>query len=87
MSAGPRLASLRELPGESPPCSPHASRCHAGVVDEQPQITVSRTEWDALLAVATQYVDAFADGEMMTLPERMRLQEVEDILAAHGKRY
>lgn len=40
-----------------------------------------------LLAVATMYVDAFHDDEMMTLPERLRLQEIEGILDRHGRRY
>jgi hypothetical protein len=53
----------------------------------RPVITVDQTEFDALLAVATLYVEAFGNDEAMTLPERMRLQEVEDILAKHGKRY
>jgi hypothetical protein len=39
-----------------------------------------------LLAVATLYVNSFNDV-MMTLPERMRLQEIEDILDRHGRRY
>ena len=52
------------------------------------QVTIERAEWEALLAVATLYVGAFGDPEeTMTLPERMRLQEIEDILAKHGKRY
>jgi hypothetical protein len=45
------------------------------------------TETKALLAVATMYVDAFKEDETMTLPERMRLQEIEDILDRHGRRY
>ncbi len=48
---------------------------------------VAEPEIDALLAVATLYVDAFKDDEAMTLPERMRLQEIEDILDRHGRRY
>ena len=49
--------------------------------------TLTGAEIEALLAVATLYVDAFTDDEAMTLPERMRLQEIEDILARHGRRY
>ena len=41
----------------------------------------------ALLAVATVYLTAFKDEEPMTLPERMRLQEVEEVVARHGKRF
>lgn len=50
-------------------------------------VTVPESDFSALLAVATLYVNAFSDDEMMTLPERMRLQEVEDILDRHGRRY
>lgn len=49
---------------------------------------LTQHETDVLLAVATLYVDAFDDeNEMMTLPERMSLQEVEKILDRHGRRY
>ena len=44
-------------------------------------------EFEQLLAVATLYVEAFKEDEMMTLPEKMRLQEIEAILERHGKRY
>jgi hypothetical protein len=50
-------------------------------------VTVPRADFEVLLAVATLYVGAFADDEMMTLPEKMRLQEVEEVLKRHGKRY
>ena len=46
-----------------------------------------RHEFDQLLAVATLYVGAFTEDEMMTLPEKLRFQEVEAILEKHGKRY
>lgn len=43
--------------------------------------TLTDAEIGQLLAVARLYVAAFTDDdEMMTLPERMRLQEIEDIL-------
>lgn len=58
-----------------------------GPMDEAEQVTVDRTELDALLAVATLYVSAFGEDEMMTLPEKMRLQEVESVLEKHGRRY
>jgi hypothetical protein len=48
---------------------------------------ITEAEIEALLAVATLYVDAFKEDETMTLPERMRLQEIENILDRHGKRY
>jgi hypothetical protein len=50
-------------------------------------LTLTEAEIEALLAVATMYVDAFKDDDAMTLPERMRLQEIEDILNRHGCRY
>jgi hypothetical protein len=50
-----------------------------------PQLT--ETEVGQLLAVATLYVDAFTQDETMTLPERLRLQEIEDLLDRHGRRY
>jgi hypothetical protein len=56
-------------------------------MDEAERVTIGRVELDALLAVATLYVSAFTEDEMMTLPEKLRLQEVEDILGRHGKRY
>ncbi len=56
-------------------------------MDEAGQVTVDSTEWGALLAVATLYVNAFTEDEMMTLPEKLRLQEVEAILDKHGRRY
>ncbi|MCV7174951.1 hypothetical protein [Mycolicibacterium sphagni] len=51
------------------------------------QTTIPTTELDRLLAVATVYVDAFGADETMSLPERLALQEVEDILARRGRRY
>ena len=46
-----------------------------------------RHEFDQLLAVATLYVGAFTEDEMMTLPEKFAFQEVEAILGKYGKRY
>lgn len=40
-----------------------------------------------LLAVATFYVGAFKEDEKMTLFEKLRLQEIEQILERHGYRY
>lgn len=54
---------------------------------EPEQVTIARYELDQLLAVATMYVDAFAPDEMLTLPGKLALQEVEAILAKYGKRY
>ena len=50
-------------------------------------VSVPAADFSALLAVATLYVNAFSDDEMMTLPEKLRLQEIEDILERHGRRY
>ena len=49
-----------------------------------PVLGLSPAETDALLAVARLYVDAFEEDEMMSLPQRMRLQEIEDILERHS---
>ena len=48
---------------------------------------VPRRDLDILLAVATLYADSFAPGEMMTLPEKFALQDVEDVVKRHGRRY
>ena len=53
--------------------------------DRRPDLT--EAEIGQLLAVATLYVDSFKDDELMTLPERMSLQQVEDILDRYGRRY
>jgi len=50
-------------------------------------VTIPRYDFDHLLAVATLYAEAFGEDEMMTLPGKLRLQEVEAILERHGKRY
>lgn len=38
-----------------------------------------------LLDVATLYVKAFSPDELMTLSEKLMLQDVEDLLARHGR--
>lgn len=48
---------------------------------------ITEAEIVTLLAVATLYVKSFSDDEMMTLPQKLRLQEVEEIIGKHGKRY
>ena len=50
-------------------------------------LTLTDAEIGQLLAVATMYVDAFKDDDAMSLPELARLQEIEDILDRHGRRY
>ena len=51
------------------------------------EIEKLRADLDCLLAVATIYLDAFREDEMMTLPEKLRLQDVEEVVARRGKRY
>jgi len=48
---------------------------------------IPQADLDQLLAVATLYVDSFKEDELMSLPEKLRLQEVEAILERHGRRY
>jgi hypothetical protein len=50
-------------------------------------VPVSRSDLDCLLAVATLYLASFTDDEMMTLPEKFRHQDVEDVVHRHGRRY
>jgi hypothetical protein len=59
----------------------------AALRKQAPDADQLRADMDVLLAVATLYLDAFRDDEKMTLPEKMRLQEVEDVVSRHGKRY
>jgi hypothetical protein len=54
---------------------------------DKESVTIPRYDLDVLLAVATLYVNAFGDDEMMTLPEKLRLQEVEDVVKRYGERY
>ena len=57
------------------------------IPDDRPPVTVPQYELDLLLAVATLYVDAFEPDEMLTLPGKLLLQDVEVILARYGRRY
>ena len=50
-------------------------------------VTISRYDLDQLLAAATVYVEAFEPDEMMTLPGKLALQEVEAVLEKYGRRY
>jgi hypothetical protein len=50
-------------------------------------VTIPRADLDALLAVATLYIGAFRPGEPMTLPEKLALQDVEEVVERHGRRY
>lgn len=49
-----------------------------GVMTDRSDLTDA--EIGQLLELARMYVAAFSDDEMLTLPERMRLQEIEDIV-------
>src|SRR5262245_42351331 len=51
------------------------------------EVTDLRSDLNHLLAAATVYVEAFEPDEMMTLPGKLALQEVEAVLEKHGKRY
>ncbi len=55
--------------------------------DDSPTVTVPVSMFEALLAVGTLYVESFRNDEMLTLVGRMRLQEIEDIIAKYGPRY
>ena len=51
------------------------------------RLAISKQDFEMLLAVATMYVEAFEPDEKMTLVERLRLVQVEDLLAKYGRRY
>ena len=48
-------------------------------------VPLPRRDLDVLLEVATLYLNAFTDDELMTLPEKLRLQDVEDVVKRHGR--
>jgi hypothetical protein len=50
-------------------------------------VELPRVDLDNLLAVATLYVNSFTDDDRLSLVERLRLQEVEQILDRLGRRY
>jgi hypothetical protein len=50
-------------------------------------VTGLRSDLNQLLAAATVYVEAFGPDELMTLPGKLALQEVEAVLEKYGKRY
>jgi hypothetical protein len=51
------------------------------------RVLLSRRDLDILLAVATLYVDSFNPDEAVTLPQKLVLQDVEDVVQRHGRRY
>ena len=50
-------------------------------------VAVPRGDLDVLIAVATLYIASFRPDEMMTLPEKLQLQDVEEVVKRHGRRY
>ncbi len=54
---------------------------------ESTHVALERHELDLLLAVATMYVNAFEPDELMSLPAKLMLQDVEAILERYGRRY
>jgi hypothetical protein len=54
---------------------------------DKERVSVSQADLGQLLAVATLYVASFADDEAMTLPERLRFQEIQDIVTKYGERF
>jgi len=50
-------------------------------------LVVDRGEWDALLAVAVLYLAAFADDELLSGTEKLQHQQIQAIVAKHGRRY
>lgn len=54
---------------------------------ESTHVALERHELDQLLAVATMYVNAFEPDELMSLPAKLLLQDVEAILERYGRRY
>lgn len=65
----------------------HDRKQTAEIVAQTAEIVSLRDDLDCLLAVATLYLGAFGQDEMVTLPEKLRLQEVEEILERRGRRY
>ena len=53
----------------------------------QEEIAGLRSDLDQLLAVATLYLESFSGDDRMSLPERLGLREVEEVVARRGKRY
>jgi hypothetical protein len=73
---------------EACPGGQYSGRGSRTPASEAPEsVTLPRHEFDTLLAVATMYIDAFAPDEMMTLPAKLMLQDVEAIVERYGRRY
>lgn len=75
-------------PGWLPIPDPEAEvRRLAGERAAPETVPLPRRDLDVLLAVATLYVDSFTDDELMTLPEKLRLQDVEEVVERYGRRH
>lgn len=59
----------------------------SGTAESDDQVTLSRADFDTLLAVATLYLNSFTEDELMTLPGKLIYQQVEDVVARYGHRY
>ena len=51
------------------------------------EIMALRYDLDQLLAVGTMYLEAFSPSELLTLPGKLALQEVEAVIGRRGRRY
>ena len=69
------------------PWCPEHDEHHRPPIHKSDLTVIPTPDLTCLLAVATLYLESFAQDELMTLPERLRLQEVEDVLKRHGRRY
>ena len=81
-----RAERLIEHPVDGSPSELANQRC--SVIGELvAELKQTHQDMEQLLAVATIYVNAFGENEMMTLLEKMELQRVEEIVERRGKRY
>ena len=67
--------------------SPPGFAMLAAMSETAERADISQADLDTLLAVATLYIGAFSEDEMMTLPEKLMLQQVEEVVERHGRRY
>ena len=67
--------------------SPPGFAMLAAMSETAERADISQADLDTLLAVATLYIGAFSEEEMVTLPEKLRLQQVEEVVERHGRRY
>ena len=50
-------------------------------------VLISRTDLDRLVAVATLYLDSFGPDEKLSAGGLMALQDIEETVERHGRRY